>query len=129
MSKSKIEIPTEKLELYNRLIGNNPEIERKGKTTPYTSINGHMFSFLSKEGVMGLRLSKDDIDGFVQKFKGKLMEQHGRIMKEYVEIPNDLLKNTKQLTEFLNKSLNYVSGLKPKPTKKKKQDYEIHLYS
>jgi hypothetical protein len=120
MSKSKIEIPTEKLELYNRLIGNNPEIERKGKTTPYTSINGHMFSFLSKEGVMGLRLSKDDIEGFVQKFKGKLMEQHGRVMKEYVEIPNDLLKNTKQLTEFLNKSLNYVSGLKPKPTKKKK---------
>jgi len=120
MSKSKSEIPNEKLELYDSLIGNNSEIERKGKTTPYTSINGHMFSFLSKDGVMGLRLSKDDREEFIQKFKGKLMEQHGRMMKEYVEIPNDLLINTKRLTEYLEKSLNYVSKLKPKPSKKKK---------
>jgi len=120
MSKSKIDIPIEKLKLYDCLIKNNSEIERKGKTAPYTSINGHMFSFLSKEGVMGLRLSKNDREDFVQTFNGKLMEQHGRIMKEYVEIPNDLLKNTKQLTEYLNRSLSYISELKPKPTKKKK---------
>jgi TfoX/Sxy family transcriptional regulator of competence genes len=120
MSKSKIEIPTEKLEFYDNLIGNNPEIERKGKTTSYTSINGHMFSFLSKEGIMGLRLSKNDREDFTQKFKGNLMKQHGRIMKEYVEIPNDLLQNTEQLNKYLTKSLNYVSQLKPKPTKNKK---------
>lgn len=120
MSKSKNEIPCEKLKLYDNLIGNNPQIDRKGKTTPYTSLNGHMFSFLSKEGVMGLRLSKNDRDHFIQNFNGGLIEQHGRVMKEYVEIPSDLLKNTEQLSEYLQKSLNYVSELKPKPTKKKK---------
>ncbi|MEP0265888.1 hypothetical protein [Dokdonia sp.] len=118
MSKPKIEIPVEKLELYNSLIGDNPKIERKGKTTPYTSINGHMFSFLSKDGTMGLRLSEKDRGGFIQHFKSQLMEQHGRVMKEYVKVPNDLLQDTEQLSEYLQKSLNYVSELKPKPTKK-----------
>lgn len=118
MSKSKIEIPTDRLELYDNLIGENPNIERKGKTTPYTSINGHMFSFLSKEGTMGLRLSTEDRDDFFQTFNSQLMEQHGRVMKEYVEVPYDLLQNTEHLAEYLQKSLGYVSGLKPKPSKK-----------
>lgn len=120
MAKSKIEIPNEQLSLYDQLVGGNPQIERKGKTTPYTSLNGHMFSFLSKEGVMGLRLSDEDRERFIKDFNVNLMEQHGRIMKEYVEIPDDLLQNTKQLSEYLQKSLNYVSNLKPKPTKRKK---------
>ncbi len=120
MSKLKIEIATEKLELYDSLIEKNPEIERKGKTTPYTSVNGHMFSFLSKEGIMGLRLSKEDREVFIMDFKCKLMTQHGREMKEYVEVPIDLLRNTERLSEYLNKTLNYITLLKPKPTKKKK---------
>ncbi len=120
MATSKTEIPSERLSLYDNLIGDNPQIERKGKTTPYTSINGHMFSFLSKEGTMGLRLSKEDREAFITNFKGKLMEQHGRLMKEYVEIPNDLLQKAEELQEYLQKSLDYVSALKPKPTKKKK---------
>lgn len=118
MSKSKIKIPADKLELYDKVVGNNPDIERKGKTTPYTSINGHMFSFLSKNGTMGLRLSENDRNSFIQHFDSNLMEQHGRVMKEYVEIPSDLLQDTDQLSNYLQKSLGYVSGLKPKPTKK-----------
>lgn len=118
MSKSITGTSNDHLELYNKVIENNPKIERKGKTTPYTSLNGHMFSFLSKEGVMGLRLSKTDREGFIENFNSSLMEQHGRIMKEYVEIPSSLLQNTALLSEYLQKSLDYVSGLKPKPTKK-----------
>lgn len=108
------------VELYDMLIGANPQIERKGKTMPYTSINGHMFSFLSKEGAMGLRLSQNDREEFIKKFDTKLMEQYGRTMKEYVEVPNRLLQQTEELSEFLQKSFDYVSSLKPKPTKKKK---------
>ena len=118
MSKPKTEIPTDKLELYNKLITRHPKIERKGKTTPYTSINGHMFSFLSKEGIMGLRLSEEDREGFIKEFNGKIMEQHGRTMKEYVEIPENLLENTEQISIYLEKSLEYTSSLKPKPSKK-----------
>ena len=110
---------TEAIKLFDSLIGKNPGIERKGKTMPYTSVNGHMFSFLSKEGTMGLRLSKDDREQFMLDFDAALMEQHGRVMKEYVAIPHDLLEDTDQLSGYLQKSLDYVSGLKPKATKKK----------
>ena len=112
---------TNATKLYDKLIEANPNIDRKGKSMPYTSINGHMFSFLSKEGIMGLRLSKDDREHFIQKFKSHLMEQHGRIMKEYVSVPDALLNDIDQLSEYLQKSLNYISALKPKPSKKKKQ--------
>jgi hypothetical protein len=42
------------------------------------------------------------------------MEQHGRVMKEYISVPNILLKDTEELFEYLERSLNYVSALKPK---------------
>ena len=67
---------------------------------------------------MGLRLSEKDRNEFIQHFDSNLMEQHGRVMKEYVEIPSHLLQETAQLSNYLQKSLDYVSGLKPKPTKK-----------
>jgi len=48
------------------------------------------------------------------------MEQHGRMMKEYIVIPSTLLQNTEVLLGYLQKSYDYVSSLKPKATKKKK---------
>ena len=39
-----------KLEFYDKLIDTNPDFERKGKTMPYTSVNGHVFSQLNKAG-------------------------------------------------------------------------------
>ena len=38
-------VPAAKLSLYEKLVATNPRLERKGSTTPYTSRNGHMFSF------------------------------------------------------------------------------------
>lgn len=112
----------EDLALYTKLIEQHPQIEKKGKTMPYTSINGHMFSFLDKEGKMGLRLSKEERTLFIETFNSQLMEQHGRVLKEYVEIPPTLLHDTTLLLTYLDKSLTYVAGLKPKTTKKKKKD-------
>ena len=42
--------------LYEELVATRPGLERKGKTMPYTSVNGHMFSFLTSEGTLALRL-------------------------------------------------------------------------
>jgi len=116
---SKTEIPEVQLKLYNDLIAAHPYIDRKGKTTPYTSMNGHMFSFLDKEGKMGLRLSKDALAAFLEEHNTALMVQHGRTMKEYAQISKTLLSNTQELSVYLKQSLDYVASLKPKPSKKK----------
>ena len=41
------EIPAAKIALYDKLLATNPQIKRKGKTNPYTSHNGHMFTHLA----------------------------------------------------------------------------------
>ena len=99
---------------YDLLIELHPDIERKGKTMPYTSVNGHMYSFLSKAGEMGLRLSESDREAFIEKFNSQLIIQHGRVMKEYVLVPSNLLNDIEQLSVYLLKSHNYACGLKPK---------------
>jgi TfoX/Sxy family transcriptional regulator of competence genes len=40
-------------------------------------------------------------------------------MREYVTVPNELLKNTNELQQYLELSYEYVKTLKPKPSKKK----------
>jgi hypothetical protein len=39
-----------RLALYEKLVATNPKVERKGATMPYTSLNGHMFSLLTRAG-------------------------------------------------------------------------------
>jgi hypothetical protein len=70
-------IPLEKLELYEKLVATNPNVERKGDTVPYTSLNGHMFSYLSKEGKLALRLPAGEREAFLKKYKAKLCEAYG----------------------------------------------------
>ena len=108
-----------KLALYEKLVATNPAVERKGVSMPYTSCNGHMFSFLTKAGPLALRLPIEDREVFLKNYKTALCEQHGRIMKEYVVVPDRLLKNTNDLKKYFEISFIYVSSLKPKATTKK----------
>jgi hypothetical protein len=109
-------IPENELALYERLVATQPEVERKGATMPYTSRNGHMFSFLTKQGTLALRLPAGAREAFLKKYKTRLTEQHGTIMKEYVDIPTALLKKTAELAPYFATSWAYVGALAPKPT-------------
>ena len=120
MGKAAAGIPEEKLEQYEKLVSTSPNVERKGATVPYTSLNGHMFSFLTREGTLALRLPTKERNAFLSKYKTKLCEQYGTVMKEYVEVPEALLKNTRELKKFFDLSHAYVGSLKPKPTTRKK---------
>ncbi len=117
----KPDIPADKLALYDKLIATHPEIERKGAANPYTSLNGHMFTLLlGPRGVMALRLPEDEREKFLKKNDTTLYEVYGAVMREYVTVPDSLLKNTKALEKYLAMSYAYVKTLKPKPTTKKK---------
>jgi TfoX/Sxy family transcriptional regulator of competence genes len=110
----------ERLALYESLIVTAPGIDRKGDTMPYTSMNGNMFSLLTKDGTLALRLPEAERAEFLKKYKTKLVEQYGAVMKEYVSVPHDLLEKTKELSKYFKASVVYASGLKPKPTTRKK---------
>jgi hypothetical protein len=113
-------IYAEKLELYDKLVATNPAVERKGATVPYTSLNGHMFSYLSKEGKLALRLPAGEREAFLKRYKARLCEAYGKVQPEYVEVPDSLLSSTQELKKYFNCSYEYVASLKPKPTAKKK---------
>ena len=105
--------------LYDKLIATMPQIERKGAANPYTAINGNMFTLLHQSRTLAIRLPEDQRKEFLKKHKTKLFEAYGAVMKEYVTVPDALLKNTKALRKYLQASFAYARKLKPKPTRKK----------
>jgi len=120
MAKAKAGADQDRVALYEKLVATIPSVQLKGATMPYTSVNGNMFSYLSKDGKLALRLPPEPREAFVKKYKTKLFEAYGIVQKEYVEVPDALLRKTSELTKFFKLSLEYASSLKPKPTTKKK---------
>jgi hypothetical protein len=115
----KSKIPADKLNLYEKLIQTIPEIERKGAANPYTSVNGHMFTYLDPSGSLSLRLPKNELEKFLKKYKTTLFVAYGVVKKEYATVPDALLRNTRELRKYLELSYEYTKTLKPKPSKKK----------
>ncbi len=120
LAKTAASAPADKLALYEKLVATNPKVERKGATVPYTSLNGHMFSYLSKEGKLALRLPDREREAFLKKYKATLCSAYGVVQPEYVEVPDSLLGKTGELKKFFDCSYAYVAAMKPKATTKKK---------
>jgi len=112
--------PPDKVALYDELIATCPGVVRKGAKSAYTSLNGHMFSFMDETGDLALRLPKDEREAFLVTHKTRLSVQYNTVMKEYVVVPEAMLKNTRRLAPVFAMSHDYVASLKPKPTTKKK---------
>lgn len=87
---------------------------------PYTSVNGNMFSFMSKDENLSLRLPADTREQIIKKYEAALSVQHGVIMKEYILIPDVLFEDIKRLTSIFKISYEFALTLKPKSTIKKK---------
>ena len=100
--------PPAMVALYDKLLATHSEIERKGAKNPYTSRNGHMFSFLDKTGALSLRLGKDEREAFLKKHKTELSFQYNTVMKEYVLVPGPLFKKTRTMAKYLAMSWEYV---------------------
>src|SRR5260370_15447593 len=86
---------------------------------PYTSVNGNMFSLLTPDGTLALRLPPADRETFLKRYETTLCEQYGVVMKEYVCVSPSLLKQTRTLAKYLDISYRYAHSLKPKATTKK----------
>ena len=109
----------DRLAIYDRLVAMDDRFERKGKTMPYTSANGYMFSQLNKAGEIGIRLPDAARKAFMEQYGAGPFLSYGAVMKGYVTVPDDLLDDLETLADYLGQGYDYVMSLKPNPTKKK----------
>jgi len=103
-----------KLEIYDKIVAMCPRFERKGKAMIYTSANGYMFSLLNKDGEIGIRFGKEGQEKFLKDHQTTLYKSYGAVMRGYVLIPENMLKDLDSLAIYLNESYDYVMTLKPK---------------
>ncbi len=104
----------EKLAFYDEIISNCPNFDRKGKTMPYTSDNGHMFTLYNKACQIGVRLSKEDGEKFKEEHQSTIYKSYGAVMRGYVLIPEHMYDDMKLLTHYFNMAHEYVLSLDPK---------------
>jgi hypothetical protein len=111
--------PVVALELYTAAVdASSIDAEVKGAKNPYTSRNGHMFSFLDREGAMAIRLSDDLREEFMAAYDSGPVIQYGSVMRGYVSIPSDLLEDTGEAASWLARAHEWIGTLPPKSTKK-----------
>jgi hypothetical protein len=104
----------EVLQIYDEAVNKCDRFRRKGKTMPYTSANGHMFSLLNKDGQLGIRFSKELQNRFIEEYKTTTFKSYGATMRGYILIPDELLNDQCKLIDLLNGSYDYVMTLEAK---------------
>jgi len=118
---SKYEGPSEALEAYGSVVeASRSGAEVKGAKNPYTSRNGHMFSFLDAGGTMALRLSDELTEQFRSSYESGDVIQYGATMRGYSSVPAALLADVDTLAVWFDRSWEWIGTLPAKPTKKKK---------
>lgn len=111
--------PAEALDRYGAVIDvAGSEAVIKGAKNPYTSRNGHMFSFLTPDGTMALRLSDELGEQFQDEYESGPVMQYGSVMRGYVSVPADLLAKPEELAPWFDRAWEWIGSLPPKPTKK-----------
>jgi len=111
--------PTEEnLKQFQLAVSLVPNMELKGKNMWYTSMNGNMYTYMGQEGILGIRLGKDDYNAFRTKYDVGDLKSYGAVMREYVPIPQELFSDLDMLKYYMEKTHAYAKTLAPKPTKK-----------
>jgi TfoX/Sxy family transcriptional regulator of competence genes len=96
-----------------------PATKRKMFGYPAGFINGNLFMGLF-EDTMILRLPSDLREELIQAHGAKpFAPMAGRVMKEYVALPEALLRNREPLCSWVGKALAFGESLEPKTAKKK----------
>jgi hypothetical protein len=114
MINKQIDMWEKKLKVYDELVSKCARFDRKGKTMPYTSANGYMFSLFNKAGEIGIRFSKDVQEKYMAELNTTYYKSYGATMKGYILIPDEMLKDLDNLAKYLDESYDYVMTLEPK---------------
>jgi hypothetical protein len=103
-----------KLKVYDALVAKCSRFDRKGKTMPYTSANGYMFSLYNKASEIGIRFSKEVQEKYMKELDTTIYKSYGAVMRGYILIPEHMFENLDNVAKYLNESYDYVMTLDPK---------------
>jgi TfoX/Sxy family transcriptional regulator of competence genes len=96
-----------------------PATKRKMFGFPAGFINGNMFMGLFEDSMI-LRLPAELREELIQLHGAKLFApMAGRVMKEYVALPEPLVRDRAQLASWVGKALVHGESLEPKAAKAK----------
>ncbi len=104
----------EKLKIYDELVAKCERFERKGKTMPYTSANGYMFSLYNKACEIGIWFSKEVQKKYMEEFNTTIYKSYNAVMHGYILITEEMLEDLNNVAKLLNESYDYVMNLEPK---------------
>jgi TfoX/Sxy family transcriptional regulator of competence genes len=111
--------PEELVATFDDVMPGRPATKRKMFGFPAGFVNGNMFMGLF-ENSMILRLPLESRDELIQRHGAKLFEpMAGRVMKEYVALPESLIRDREQLAAWVAKALVHAESLEPKAAKAK----------
>ena len=106
---------------YTKHIKTWGKVERKGKKNPYTSHNGHMFTFFdTNENYMAVRLDKKQQEAYFEATGTGPVIQYNSVMRGYIRLTDEIFNDFNKFEEWLEKSWDYINSLDPKPTTKRK---------
>lgn len=105
-------------ERYDELVAAFPDVPRKGKANPYTSLNGYMFSFIDKAGLLHFRLPKARIAELIAQGLAEHAFQYGRNMPDFAQMSDEVFRDLEAAKAIFAESLGHTASLKPKATKK-----------
>jgi hypothetical protein len=104
----------EKLKIYDELVAKCERFERKGKTMPYTSANGYMFSLYNKACEIGIRFSKEVQKKYMEEYNTTIYKSYNAVMHGYILITEEMLEDLNNVAKLLDESYDYVMSLEPK---------------
>ena len=111
--------PEELVAMFDEAMPGPPAAKRKMFGFPAGFVNGNMFMGLFEDRMI-LRLPPALREELIQIHGGKpFAPMAGRVMKEYVVLPEALIRDREQLSSWVGKALVYGESLEPKKTKTK----------
>ncbi len=111
--------PEQLVETFLAALPEDPRVERRKMFGyPCAFVNGNMFTGLHQENLI-IRLGEEDRRTLVEKEGAHIFSPFpGRLMKEYVSLPEALITTPPTLKAWLRRSLEHTASLPPKGTKK-----------
>ena len=108
-----------RLARFEALLADTPDLPRKGKANPYSSMNGNMVAFIGKDDTFALRLPKARRAAFLEEHPDAVVVSYNTVMKDYVGVPDAVLEDPEAMQALWYEMVANARTLAPKPTKKR----------